>query len=99
MLMVSHSGDIRGSPSQTDLVNYRADHSIALAVPQHLPTIPVCVLPRVPRVLGASLKLQPADLVAVDSSTVTSACGSGLVTVLQTSFICVFIFKDGTQIP
>lgn len=49
---------------------------------------------------GASLKLQPADLVAVDSSTVTSACGSGLVTTVKTSFICVvFIFKDGTQIP
>lgn len=48
----------------------------------------------------ASLKLQPADLVAVDSSIVTSACGSGLVTIIKTSFICVvFIFKDGTQIP
>lgn len=47
-----------------------------------------------------SLKLQPADLVAVDSSIVTSACGSGLLSVAKTSLIClVFIFKDGTQIP
>lgn len=48
----------------------------------------------------ACLKLQAADFVAVDSSIVTSASRSGLVTIVKTSFICVvFIFKDGTQIP